>query len=65
MSGLGFLVLLFVLPETKGVPLEELGEIFGDDPETLAMLQAVNRGAPVAQDAGPVSDVKEHEEEKV
>lgn len=49
----------------KGVPLEELGEIFGDDPETLAMLRAVDRDSAVPQQQSPsISDVKEHDEGK-
>jgi hypothetical protein len=31
--------LLFTLPETKGIPLEEMGRIFGDENE-IAMYEA-------------------------
>ena len=42
ISGLGFIVLLFVLPETKGLPLEEVARVFGDDPNTIAVLGTGN-----------------------
>lgn len=46
------------------MPLEELGEIFGDDPETLAMLRAVDKGDAVPQQLSSVADMREHDEEK-
>lgn len=30
ISGLGFFVVAFFLPETKGIPLEEMAKLFGD-----------------------------------
>ena len=30
ISGLGFFVVMFFLPETKGIPLEEMAKLFGD-----------------------------------
>ncbi|KAJ4988572.1 hypothetical protein SVAN01_05863 [Stagonosporopsis vannaccii] len=38
ISGLGWIVLLFVLPETRGMPLESVAKLFGDDPATIAVL---------------------------
>lgn len=38
ISGLGWIVLYFVLPETRGMPLESVARLFGDDPTTIAML---------------------------
>ena len=38
ISGLGWMVLLFVLPETRGMPLESAAKLFGDDPATIAAL---------------------------
>ena len=31
-------MLLFVLPETRGMPLESVAKLFGDDPATIAAL---------------------------
>lgn len=53
VSGLGFFVLLFILPETKGLPLEEVANVFGDDPNTIAVLTAGNADA-----AREMSDVE-------
>lgn len=30
--------MLFVLPETRGMPLESVAKLFGDDPATIAVL---------------------------
>jgi len=35
ISGVGAIVLYFVLPETKGIPLEEMAKIFGDEDEVV------------------------------
>ena len=42
ISGLGWIVLLFVLPETRGMPLESVAKLFGDDPATIAVLSESN-----------------------
>lgn len=31
---MGFVILWFILPETKGIPLEKMGMLFGDEDET-------------------------------
>lgn len=33
ISAVGFVILCFVLPETKGLSLEQVGKIFGDEDE--------------------------------
>jgi hypothetical protein len=33
ISGLGFTYMCFKVPETKGIPLEEVAKLFGDDGE--------------------------------
>src|SRR6266536_4099824 len=35
ISGLGVIVMGFVLPETKGIPLEEIAALFGDMDEVM------------------------------
>lgn len=35
----GFVTLWFILPETKGIPLEQMGKLFGDEDETNIYLQ--------------------------
>lgn len=35
----GFAILWFILPETKGIPLEEMGKLFGDEDENNIYLQ--------------------------
>jgi hypothetical protein len=34
ICAVGFVILWFLLPETKGIPLEEMGKLFGDEVET-------------------------------
>lgn len=41
----GIIAMYFVLPETKGVPLEEIGAIFGDKEETVSYLEDMNMGS--------------------
>ncbi|KAH7371440.1 general substrate transporter [Pyrenochaeta sp. MPI-SDFR-AT-0127] len=57
ISGLGFFVLIFTLPETKGLPLEELGKLFHDDPATIA---ALSEGANSSSD-DHVHEMKVHD----
>ncbi|KAF2629246.1 hypothetical protein BU25DRAFT_420125 [Macroventuria anomochaeta] len=38
ISGLGWIVLYFVLPETLSMPLKSVAKLFGDDPATIAAL---------------------------
>lgn len=35
----GFAILWFILPETKSIPLEQMGKLFGDEDETNIYLQ--------------------------
>lgn len=39
ISGVGVISLFFLLPESKGIPLEEMAAIWGDDPNEIAMLE--------------------------
>jgi hypothetical protein len=39
LMSVGFVVFYFVLPETKGVPLEEIAAIFGDKDEVVCYLE--------------------------
>ena len=42
VSGLGFVYMCFTIPETKGIPLEEVAKIFGDDGEVEVFAQDVH-----------------------
>jgi hypothetical protein len=57
ISGLGFIVLLFTLPETMGIPLEEMARLFGDEPDAIAALAEQKEGNHVAE----IRELKVHE----
>jgi hypothetical protein len=42
VTAVGVVWAYFVLPETKGVPLEELAAIFGDDDEIVVYLKDIH-----------------------
>lgn len=47
---LGGIVLYWYLPETKGVPLEEIAKLFGDEVAVLSTELAVNQKGEVVAD---------------
>ena len=49
ISFVGFCILLIILPETKGLALEEIGQLFGDA-EEVALYQDPNISADTAED---------------
>ncbi|OCL05855.1 MFS general substrate transporter [Glonium stellatum] len=42
ISGLGAISMFFVLPETKGIPLEERGKIFGDTEDVIVYAEDIH-----------------------
>ncbi|KAF1813976.1 MFS general substrate transporter [Eremomyces bilateralis CBS 781.70] len=42
ITGLGAIVLYFVLPETKGIPLEEMAKIFGDADDVVVFAEDIH-----------------------
>jgi hypothetical protein len=42
ISGLGAVVFYFVLPETKGIPLEEMAKLFGDTDDIMVYAEDIH-----------------------
>jgi hypothetical protein len=42
ITGLGSVLMYFVLPETKGIPLEEMAKIFGDTDDVVVFSENVH-----------------------
>jgi hypothetical protein len=42
ISGLGAAVFYFVLPETKGIPLEEMAKLFGDSEDIMVYAEDIH-----------------------
>lgn len=42
ISGLGAITMFFLLPETKGIPLEEMAKIFGDTSDIMVYAEDIH-----------------------
>lgn len=42
ISGLGTVIFAFVLPETKGIPLEEMAKLFGDTDDIMVYAEDIH-----------------------
>jgi hypothetical protein len=68
LSALATAMVYFYIPETKGLPVEELGALFGDEVAlhmTSDQMDIVEQSVEDKQGAGQVEDVKVSAAQKV